>query len=276
MRGRLVQLAAARHLGQREPLVGVGGEQLEHRHRPLGAGGRDVPCRQPAPPVPGRCAAGGRQVRVSGCARSLSSSASSPPAPARPSASGAAAARARCCACPPASVLRRGRASDPHPDLRLACAGRRRYPPIRCPSLPSPPASSPGCRAHRGRGRPNAGVVVDADGVTVVDTLMTPDQYEPFAAEVEAIGPADAAGRAHRQQRRAGRRHRPAQAGRRLRQPAGQRPPRPAAQRRQLAGPVPRRRRPLRRRRHPAGEPRRGERRPAHAGGDASWPPAAR
>jgi glyoxylase-like metal-dependent hydrolase (beta-lactamase superfamily II) len=38
------------------------------------------------------------------------------------------------------------------------------------------------------RGRPNAGVVVDADGVTVVDTLMTPDQYEPFAAEVEAIG----------------------------------------------------------------------------------------
>jgi glyoxylase-like metal-dependent hydrolase (beta-lactamase superfamily II) len=39
-----------------------------------------------------------------------------------------------------------------------------------------------------GRGRPNAGVVVDPDGVTVVDTLMTPDQYEPFAAEVEAIG----------------------------------------------------------------------------------------
>jgi glyoxylase-like metal-dependent hydrolase (beta-lactamase superfamily II) len=39
-----------------------------------------------------------------------------------------------------------------------------------------------------GRGRPNAGVIVDPDGVTVVDTLMTPDQYEPFAAEVEAIG----------------------------------------------------------------------------------------
>jgi cyclase len=38
------------------------------------------------------------------------------------------------------------------------------------------------------RGRANAGVIVDADGVTVVDTLMTPDQYEPFAAEVEAIG----------------------------------------------------------------------------------------
>jgi glyoxylase-like metal-dependent hydrolase (beta-lactamase superfamily II) len=30
--------------------------------------------------------------------------------------------------------------------------------------------------------------VVDPDGVSVVDTLMTPDQYEPFAAEVEAIG----------------------------------------------------------------------------------------
>ncbi len=39
-----------------------------------------------------------------------------------------------------------------------------------------------------GRGRPNAGVVVDHDGVTVIDTLMTSDQYEPFAAEVEAIG----------------------------------------------------------------------------------------
>jgi glyoxylase-like metal-dependent hydrolase (beta-lactamase superfamily II) len=39
------------------------------------------------------------------------------------------------------------------------------------------------------RGRPNAGVVVDPDGVTVVDTLMVPDQYGPFAAEVEALGP---------------------------------------------------------------------------------------
>jgi glyoxylase-like metal-dependent hydrolase (beta-lactamase superfamily II) len=38
------------------------------------------------------------------------------------------------------------------------------------------------------RGRPNAGVIVDPDGVTVVDTLMVPDQFEPFAAEVEAIG----------------------------------------------------------------------------------------
>jgi cyclase len=39
-----------------------------------------------------------------------------------------------------------------------------------------------------GRGRANAGAVVDADGVTVVDALMTPDQYEPFAAAVEALG----------------------------------------------------------------------------------------
>jgi glyoxylase-like metal-dependent hydrolase (beta-lactamase superfamily II) len=38
------------------------------------------------------------------------------------------------------------------------------------------------------RGRPNAGVVVDADGITVVDTLMTPDQFEPFAAAVEELG----------------------------------------------------------------------------------------
>ena len=39
-----------------------------------------------------------------------------------------------------------------------------------------------------GRGRPNAGVVVDADGVTVIDTLMTPDQYEPFGAAVDELG----------------------------------------------------------------------------------------
>jgi cyclase len=39
-----------------------------------------------------------------------------------------------------------------------------------------------------GRGRPNAGAVVDADGVTLIDTLMTPDQYEPFADAVEELG----------------------------------------------------------------------------------------
>jgi glyoxylase-like metal-dependent hydrolase (beta-lactamase superfamily II) len=40
-----------------------------------------------------------------------------------------------------------------------------------------------------GRGRPNAGAVVDADGVTLIDTLMAPDQYEPFADAVEELGP---------------------------------------------------------------------------------------
>jgi glyoxylase-like metal-dependent hydrolase (beta-lactamase superfamily II) len=38
------------------------------------------------------------------------------------------------------------------------------------------------------RGRPNAGAVVDADGVTLIDTLMTADQYEPFAGAVEELG----------------------------------------------------------------------------------------
>jgi cyclase len=38
------------------------------------------------------------------------------------------------------------------------------------------------------RGRPNAGAIVDADGITVVDTLMTPDQYGPFAAALGEIG----------------------------------------------------------------------------------------
>ncbi len=35
----------------------------------------------------------------------------------------------------------------------------------------------------------NAGIVVDADGITVVDTLMTPRQWEPFAAAVAELGP---------------------------------------------------------------------------------------
>jgi glyoxylase-like metal-dependent hydrolase (beta-lactamase superfamily II) len=37
-------------------------------------------------------------------------------------------------------------------------------------------------------GRPNAGVVVDADGATVIDTLLVPDQWEPFGAAVDALG----------------------------------------------------------------------------------------
>jgi glyoxylase-like metal-dependent hydrolase (beta-lactamase superfamily II) len=37
-------------------------------------------------------------------------------------------------------------------------------------------------------GRANAGVVIDADGVTVIDTLMVPSQWEPFAEAVEALG----------------------------------------------------------------------------------------
>ena len=39
-----------------------------------------------------------------------------------------------------------------------------------------------------GHGRPNAGVVVDADGITVIDTLLVPSQWEPFAEAVESFG----------------------------------------------------------------------------------------
>jgi glyoxylase-like metal-dependent hydrolase (beta-lactamase superfamily II) len=38
------------------------------------------------------------------------------------------------------------------------------------------------------RGRANAGVIVDHDGLTIVDTLMTPDQWEPFASAVDDSG----------------------------------------------------------------------------------------
>jgi cyclase len=39
-----------------------------------------------------------------------------------------------------------------------------------------------------GLGRANAGVVVDTDGITVIDTLMVAEQSDPFAEAVEALG----------------------------------------------------------------------------------------
>jgi cyclase len=39
-----------------------------------------------------------------------------------------------------------------------------------------------------GRGQANAGVVVDPDGITLVDSLMTPEQFQPFAAALDEIG----------------------------------------------------------------------------------------
>jgi glyoxylase-like metal-dependent hydrolase (beta-lactamase superfamily II) len=39
-----------------------------------------------------------------------------------------------------------------------------------------------------GLGRPNAGVVRDADGLTVIDTLMVPSQTEAFAAALDTLG----------------------------------------------------------------------------------------
>ncbi|MGH9285007.1 MAG: MBL fold metallo-hydrolase, partial [Acidimicrobiales bacterium] len=39
-----------------------------------------------------------------------------------------------------------------------------------------------------GRGRANAGLVIDEDGITVIDTLMVPSQSQPFAEAVAALG----------------------------------------------------------------------------------------
>lgn len=39
-----------------------------------------------------------------------------------------------------------------------------------------------------GAGRTNAGVVVEGDGVTVIDTMLAPSLTEPFAAAVDAFG----------------------------------------------------------------------------------------
>jgi glyoxylase-like metal-dependent hydrolase (beta-lactamase superfamily II) len=41
--------------------------------------------------------------------------------------------------------------------------------------------------APTGHGRANAGAVIDADGLTLIDTLMVPSQVEPFALAVEAF-----------------------------------------------------------------------------------------
>lgn len=50
---------------------------------------------------------------------------------------------------------------------------------------------APGVAAWLGTGpfgRPNAGVVVDADGLTLVDTLMVPSQWGPFGDALDALG----------------------------------------------------------------------------------------
>ena len=260
VRGRLVQLAAARDLGQREPLVGVCGEQLEHGHRSLGAGGGT--CHAVSPPRRCRVGAlrGGARSRVSAvrafvvivrlesaCARSAQLRAAPPERGVVPVHRPAYCARSRSTR-PRISGSRPGGAAS----LR---SGAPRSPRPRSPRLAAGPTRA-GATQRRGRGRRRR----DHGG-------RHPHDARPVRA-VRRGGrgdrPADPARGADRQQRRTGGRHRPAQARRRLRQPAGQRPPRPAAQRRQLAGPLSRRRRPLRRRRHPAGEPRRRERRPAH------------
>jgi cyclase len=51
--------------------------------------------------------------------------------------------------------------------------------------LPSDAASGP--TAGPVPGTPNAGVIIDADGLTLVDTLAVPSQYEPFGDAVDAL-----------------------------------------------------------------------------------------
>ncbi len=43
-------------------------------------------------------------------------------------------------------------------------------------------------QSPHGHGRANAGVVLEDDGLTVVDTLLTPSQAAPLAARLEAMG----------------------------------------------------------------------------------------
>jgi cyclase len=54
--------------------------------------------------------------------------------------------------------------------------------------VPLAPGVSAWMAPPTGHGSANAGVVVDEDGITVVDTLMVPSEWEPFGAAVDAIG----------------------------------------------------------------------------------------
>ena len=59
--------------------------------------------------------------------------------------------------------------------------------PTRSPSPSSPTACTRGCSRGARPGSRNAGVVVDDDGITVIDTLMVRSQWEPFAAAVQEL-----------------------------------------------------------------------------------------
>ena len=71
------------------------------------------------------------------------------------------------------SALGRVASMTTHPDAHAARARRRR---VRVAA------------AGRRVGVSNAGVVVDDDGLTVIDTLMVRSQWEPFAAAVDRLG----------------------------------------------------------------------------------------
>ena len=125
------------------------------------------------------------------------------------------------------------------PHGRRGCVprGRGRPAPLMDELLPGVLAE---LAAQPGHGAANAAVVVDDDGVTVVDTLMVPSQWEPFGAAVDALGMPGAAGRADVVERRVRRRHGPLPAGRHLRPAAGVDPPRPARRPRAVPAPAPR------------------------------------
>ena len=56
------------------------------------------------------------------------------------------------------------------------------------PLVPLAPGVYAWFAPSHGHGHTNAGVIVDDDGATVVDTLMVASQWEPFAGAVEALG----------------------------------------------------------------------------------------
>ncbi len=102
------------------------------------------------------------------------------------------------------------------------------WPADRDPAPSSPTACTSGCSPGGETGVANAGVVVDDDGITVIDTLMVRSQWEPFAAAVARARAPGAALRAHPRAHRPRGRHEGVPRGRGLRHAGHELSARPA------------------------------------------------
>ena len=189
VRGRLVQPAAPGHLGECEALVGVVGEQFEHGDRPVGPGSRAghqrasrvrTPARRPR--VAPRMARQRRPAHRTRVRRHMVPALSTRLLRSRPR----SVAGGRLSHNPAACQLRCAQAFVTLRDARVVSAADA----VGSAAMPLDllvPGCTPGCSARRPRPRQRRGGRRHRRR-HLIDTLATPDQYEPFAAEAEALG----------------------------------------------------------------------------------------